>query len=308
MNGVVVWQRQAIGDWLRLRNYQPPQNIVALADDTTMTDYSKHLFYLNHPVLEDKTDFNKHCTESGQETAVLGCYHGDRMGIYLYDVKDPRLNGARQVTAAHEMLHQAYDRLSSGERKRINALTADYYNSDAISKDIKEKIDSYRSQKDAVIPNEEHSILGSEVRDLPADLEAYYSQYFSNRSKLVAYAEAYRGEFTRRKELVDQYDKQLTSLKTQIDANKADLETRLRALKAKEAEINADAAQSDSAAYQADVQSYNDQVRGYNTKINNTRDLIDTYNTTVAKRNDIAIEEQQLQKALDSRLTPAVTQ
>lgn len=307
-NVAIVWQRQAIGDWLRLRNYQPAQNIVSLANDATMSDYSKHLFYINHPVLEDKTDFNAHCTESGQETAVLGCYHGDRQGIYLYDVNDDRLHGVQQVTAAHEMLHQAYDRLTTGERNRIDALTTAYYQSDTISTGIKEKIDSYKTQKDAVLTNEQHSILGSEAADLPQELEQYYKQYFTDRSKLVAYAEAYRGEFTRRKALVAQYDTQLADLKSQIDASKNDLEVQLKALKAKEAEINDDAAQQDNAAYQADVQSYNEQVRRYNAQINKTRSLIDTYNTTIVKRNDIAIEEQQLVKALDSRLSPAETQ
>ena len=307
-NVAIVWQRQWIGDWLRLRGYTPPASIVTLANDDKMTDYSKHLFYINHPVLENKETFNMHCTESGQETAVLGCYHGDRLGIYLYDVNDPRLEGVQQVTAAHEMLHQAYDRLSPKERTRIDALTKAYYASDKINADIKEKIDSYRSQPGAVIANEEHSILGSEAAGLPDELETYYKQYFTDRSKVVAYAEAYRGEFTRRKELVDQYDTQLAHLKAQIDSSKADLQVRLKDLKAKEAEINDDQTQQNNAEYQADVQSYNDQVRAYNAKINATKSLIDNYNDTVTKRNNIAVEEQQLQQALDSRLTPATTQ
>src|SRR6185295_11567695 len=87
-----------------------------------MTPDTRRLFYVYHPVLEDKQAFNSHCTDS-EKTIVLGCYIS-RTGIYLYDVTDSRLNGVEQVTAAHETLHAAYERLSSSERKRVDGLTA----------------------------------------------------------------------------------------------------------------------------------------------------------------------------------------
>jgi hypothetical protein len=34
--------------------------------------------------------------------------------------------------------------------------------------------------------DEAHSLLGTEYEDLPTELEQYYSQYFSDRSKVVA--------------------------------------------------------------------------------------------------------------------------
>jgi hypothetical protein len=301
-NAAIVWQRQAIGDWLRLRNYQAPNQVVQLAEATAMTDYGSHLFYINHPQLEGKEAFNMHCADRDEETAVLGCYHGDRLGIYVYDVQDKRLAGVQEVTAAHEMLHQAYDRLGGRERQRVNKLLQDFYDNQLADDDIRTKIDSYRSQKDAVISDEMHSILGTEVRKLPRGLETYYRQYFSDRSRVITYSEAYQGEFKRRKQLVADYDSQLASLKTQIDANKSDLDARAKALKTKEAEINQDIANRDSLEYQADVASYNSQVTAYNAKITATRKLIDSYNSIVAARNDIAVEEQQLQQALDSRL------
>jgi hypothetical protein len=305
VNSLVWIQRDNIGDWWRLRDYQPPEDIVLLVEDTTMTDYAERMFYINHPSLESKKDFNTHCADHGEETSVLGCYHGNRQGIYLYAVDDARLEGVRQVTAAHEMLHQAYDRLSGDDRKRIVRLLEDYYQGQRLPEDIRAKIDSYKKQKDTDLINEMHSIFGSEVRELPADLEEYYKRYFNDRLKVVALSEAYRGEFTRRKELVAQYDAQLSNLKSQIEANKKGLDNKSAYLKAKEKEIDSDIASRDQAAYAADVNAYNAMVDAYNAQLAATRKLIEEHNRIVVERNAIAVQEQELQAALDSRLTPS---
>ncbi|HSD56263.1 MAG TPA: hypothetical protein VLA92_03855 [Candidatus Saccharimonadales bacterium] len=301
-NATVWVQRQQIADWWKLRNYQAPADIAGLATDTTMTDYAEHLFYVNHPVLEGKQAFNNHCADKSEETSVLGCYHGNRRGIYLYAVTDERLNGVRQVTAAHEMLHQAYDRLSSNDRKHVDKLLEDFYNSGLTEQDVKTKIDSYKKQGADTV-NEMHSIFGSEVRSLPPELEAYYKKYFTDRLKIVSYSESYQAEFTRRKDLVTQYDAQLADLKSKISTNKSDLSTKLKDLKAREKEINQDVSDQNQAEYNADVQAYNALVEAYNSELAQTRSYIEQYNKIVNERNDIAVQERQLQEALDSRLT-----
>jgi hypothetical protein len=302
INGMVWLKREQIADWWRLRGYQPTAEIAVLAEDDTMTGYSKHLFYINRPLLESKADFNMHCSDKTEETAVLGCYHGNRQGIYLYAVTDERLAGVRQVTAAHEMLHQAYDRLSDEERNRINTLLQDFYDGGQLNEDIRTKLDSYKKQADVVLASEMHSIFGSEVRNLPTELEEYYKQYFSDRRKVVGFSEAYRAEFTRRQELVKQYDAQLVGLKRQINTNKSNLEEKMSSLSVKEKEIDQDVALRNQAQYDADVQSYNETVQSYNFLLAETRQLINQHNDIVGKRNDIAVQERQLQQALDSRL------
>ncbi|MEK7152729.1 MAG: hypothetical protein AAB834_02175 [Patescibacteria group bacterium] len=305
---VTVWiQRDQIADWWRLRNYQAPNDITILVDDTTMTDLAGHLFYVNHPVLEGKQAFNDHCSDRGEETAVLGCYHGNRQGIYLYAITDLRLQGVRQVTAAHEMLHQAYDRLGRNERSRVDKLLQAYYSDGLTEADVKAKIDSYKKQG-ADLVNEMHSIFGTEVRTLPPELEEYYARYFGNRLKVVGYGEAYQAEFTRRKNLVKQYDTQLADLKSRINSNKSALGVKLDYLKTIEKEIDQDAAVHDQAGYEADVRAYNDMVGAYNAQLVITRNLIEQHNDIVAERNDIAVQEHELQEALDSRLEPTQQQ
>src|ERR1700741_2054773 len=106
-------KRNAVYDWIRLRNYQVPSQIVQLATDTSMTPSATHLFYVNRPAIQDKNEFNQSCPNNGGErTIILGCYHGHQTGIFLYTVSDPQLNGVMQVTAAHEALHALYERLS----------------------------------------------------------------------------------------------------------------------------------------------------------------------------------------------------
>ena len=57
---------------------------------------------------------------------MLGCYHSNQDGIFLYNVQDARLAGVQQVTAAHEMLHAAYDRLSTKDKNYVDGLLMDY--------------------------------------------------------------------------------------------------------------------------------------------------------------------------------------
>src|SRR5436190_8606187 len=111
---------QKLYDWSRLRSYQPPPTVATLAVQDTMTEEAKHLFYVNHPELVgDVGTFRQNCTVA-EQTIVLGCYQSGETGIYVYDVKDPRLSGVEQVTAAHEMLHGAYERLSAKEKVQVD--------------------------------------------------------------------------------------------------------------------------------------------------------------------------------------------
>jgi chromosome segregation ATPase len=296
---VGVWlQRQAIYDWWRLRDYAPPAAIVKLADNTTMNDYARHVFYVNHPKLEDKSSFNDHCRDS-EFSIILGCYV-ERQGIYIYDVTDERLSGIEEVTAAHELLHAGYDRLSKNEQERIDELTAKAF-ANVTSKRVRETVENYRKHDPSIVPNELHSILATEVKDLPPELEQYYKKYFTNRVAIVKYSEQYENEFESRKAKVEAYDAQLAKLKEQIESNQDSLEQLSSELQTERARLNQLLTAKDYEAYNAGVSSFNAKVSAYNTKASTTRDLIEQYNQIVATRNAIALEEQSLVKAIDSR-------
>lgn len=297
--GFAYLQKQPILDWARLRNYQPPAEIVALADQTTMTDKSRHLFYVNHPQLEDKTAFNQHCPNL-EKTYVLGCYVGVSRGIYLYDVQDERLHGVEEVTAAHEMLHVAYERLSGKDKQRINRLLEEAY-AEVTDTRLRANIDSYQ-QAGADVANELHSILGTEVRSLPPELEDYYAQYFTERIKVVSFLDSYVGEIISRKQQVADYDTQLEQLKQQINISQTTLGSLDSQINTARARLEADRAANNIEAYNAAIPGYQALVRRYNGLVVETRTVISQYNKIVEDRNKIAVEEEDLGKALDSRL------
>jgi hypothetical protein len=295
---LALWQHFAIFDIIRLHGYNAPQQIVQLADDTAMLPSTRRLFYVYHPALEDKTPFNTDC-RSNEQTIVLGCYVDGR-GIYLLNVTDSRLNGVEQVTAAHETLHAAYARLSSTERKKVDAMTAAAF-AGLQDQRIKDTIELYRKQDASVVPNELHSILGTEVRTLPADLEAYYSRYFSDRLKVVSFSEQYEQAFTDRKNQIVSYDAQLAGLKGQIDALQTSLTKQAGELSSERDRLSGLKSSGQTAAYNAAVPGYNNKVNAYNGDIDTLSGLISEYNDIVPKRNAIAEQEQDLVQAIDSR-------
>lgn len=300
-----VWtQRWNIYDSARLRGYTAPDEVARLATETSMNDKTRRLFYVYHPQLNDKSTFNSNCSSS-EQTIVLGCYVNGR-GIYLYNVSDARLNGIMQVTAAHETLHAAYERLSSNDKAHINDLINQAYN-DVQDERIHRTIDDYR-KKDADINNELHSILGTEVRILPQELETYYKRYFSDRQKIVSFSEQYEKEFSDRKNRVASTDARLDELKKSIESGEAELNNREAALKAERERLDKLLADKNYSAYNAGVPGFNKMVNAYNAQVNYVRGMIDEYNALVAERNALVNEEDQLIKAIDSRPETVQTQ
>ncbi|HKR81773.1 MAG TPA: hypothetical protein VJR27_02110 [Candidatus Saccharimonadales bacterium] len=301
-------ERQQLYDWVRLQNYQPPTQISQLAADDTMTAAAQHLFYINHPNLTaDKAFFNKQCGNK-EQTIVLGCYHGNQQGIYLYEVSDARLNGVEQVTAAHEMLHAAYDRLSTQDRKNIDAMLQDYYAHGLHDKRIQDSIDLYKKIEPNDVVNEMHSVFGTEVADLPAPLENYYKRYFGDRHKIVQYATDYQGTFTSLQNQVATDDAQLAKWKPQIDTLTSEIQQKQRALATQKAQLDAQRASGNIDAYNAGVTPYNAAVNTYNALVESLKNLIAQYNALVDERNAIAIQENQLAQAINSQASPVPAQ
>ena len=289
--------RQEIFDWWSLRDYQPPVAVEALATKTTMTPKAKRIFYVNRPLISSATEFNAECS---QETSiVLGCYALGK-GIFLYDINDPRLAGVKEVTAAHEMLHAAYDRLSQRERVKVDGLTQSAYLGLSDER-IKANVEKYRKQDPQVVASELHSILATEVRQLPSGLEDYYKEYFTDRHTVVALSEHYEAEFTNRNNQVDQYDRQLAELKIRVDGLDQELSLQRDALTTEKSRLDDILKSGDVAGYNQNVASFNSQVRQYNVSVRNAENLIAEYNTLVEKRNSVALEVKDMAQAIDSR-------
>lgn len=301
-----VWfGRQNIYDWWRLRGYTPSSTIVQLAGDTTMNDATRRVFYVNHPDIEARDAFNKHCND-GEFTIVLGCYIQNH-GIYLYKINDSRLAGVEQVTAAHETLHAEYDRLSAKERNKVDGWTASAF-AQLNDQRIKDTVAQYRDKDPSSVPNELHSILGTEVRNLPPPLENYYKRYFNDRSKIVDYSDTYEAAFSSREALIASYEARLKPLGDQIKAQNDELKDESEKLQQQYQQLQAERANAEPAKFNAEVDAYNTAVKVYNAKVAKTSRMIDEYNSLYDQYKKIVLEQQDLTSAIDSRPQTLQTQ
>lgn len=303
--GAILYNRQSINDYWQLHDYRAPNEVLQIVNQDTFTDYSRKVLYVNHPEIATKSDFGHFCPDGAREqTIVLGCYHSNQAGIYVLNVIDPRLNGVKQVTAAHEMLHAAYDRLSSKERASVDSQLVAYYKNDLKDPRLLSTLDAYKKSEPTDVVNEMHSIFGTEVANLPAGLEQYYKKYFVDRSKVVGFSTQYQTEFTSRQAKVAAADVQLSALKVQIDAARTDLDTKQAEISTSQASLLALRNSGDVNGYNAGVAGYNALVSAYNAEVQLLKDAVARYNQLVASRNAIALEEDQLVKSLNAEVAP----
>jgi len=293
----------ALVDWFKLRGYTPPAAVLTLATQDTMTPAAKHIFYVNHPALvSSATDFRQDCPEN-EQTIVLGCYQSGESGIFVYSVSDPRLDGVQEVTAAHEMLHAAYERLSSKDRTQVDALLEAYYKNDLKAQRIIATINAYKKTEPNDVVNEMHSVFGTEVGNLPAPLEKYYTRYFANRAAVVGFAQNYQNEFTTRITQVNAYDAQLADLKSEISAKEQSLSNQLSQINTDRARLDSYKAAGDYTSYNSAVPGFNGEVDNYNAGVSQLQYLIAQYNQLVTTRNSVASELRALDQSIDTRLT-----
>jgi predicted nucleic acid-binding Zn-ribbon protein len=303
---LVGWlNRLAIYDWFRLYHYQPSAQVTQLATDDSLTDYAKHMLYINHPQVEDKSSFNQDCpNDGGEQTIILGCYHGNQTGIFLYIVTDPKLNGVEQVTAAHETLHAAYERLSAKDKAYVNGLLEDFYMHNLKDKRVLSTIESYKKSEPNDVVNEMHSVFGSEVVTLTPALETYYQKYFSNRAQVAAFATAYQKNFVDNQAQADTFLQQIKAIENQVNSLKSQIDS-------KEAQLTSDGrdiefARNNVTAF--NVNDFNNKVRQYNAEVQVYRNMISQYNSLIEQHNTLVnkyqalnTETNQLIQELDSR-------
>lgn len=297
---VGIWQEQAIVDWYKLRGYQAPARIAQLADETTMTDYARKLYYVNRPQLITKSSFSSYCPTGTEQTVVLGCYTSGDRGIFLLDVENAELDGIEQVTAAHEMLHAGYDRLSDGERERLNVLLAHFYENELKNVTIKNVIDSYKKTEPDHLPDEIYAIFATQVDELPVELERHFRHYFTERAKVVAFYNEYEAAFTSRQKRIEAYDIQLSAWKAEINHRDQQVKRSRDALERKNQQLTEHQTSQRYEAYNAGVDEYNALVASYNAELQALKNLITAYNNTVELRNAIAFEERSLVEAISA--------
>lgn len=303
---VAAANAQSIDDWWKLRNYIPPASIVQLATQDTMNSYTRHLFYLNHPqLINNAATFRSpgYCPEN-LNTIVLGCYHQGQNGIFIYQVSDPQLAGVVQVTAAHEVLHAVYARLSSSARNQLNSELESYYKNGLTDSRVIDEVKLYQQTEPNDVYDEMSCTFGTEIPNLPAPLENYYKQYFTNRAVITNFAQSYQSEFTSRQDQASLLSTQMSALLSKIDNEEGQLNAELNQINSDRARLDSERSDGQIATYNSDVASFNSEVNSYNAGIASLKTDITSYNQLVSQYNAIAQELATLEKSIDTRLVP----
>jgi hypothetical protein len=302
----LISNRQCVIDQINVWQYHPSSAIQQISDRSAMSSTGQFYFYASAPSVENTQVFNDKCGRKEASTAILGCYVTQR--IYIYDVTDAKLDGIREVTAAHEMLHAAYERMSDGERTKVNALLEAEYTKLKSNGDLADRVAFYDRTEPGQRDNELHSMIGTEITSISPELEAHYKKYFTDRQKLVS--------------LHNKYSSVFSDLQTKSDALVAELNTL------------GDSIEQETSTYNADVAKLNNDIQNFNARANNggfssqsqfqseRSDLLVRANQLDAKRDEIhnsldryenlrkelasiASESEALNRSIDSSLAPA---
>lgn len=292
-----VLNRQYVKDLYIVQTTDVQPQAEALGAKLLLTNTGDFLYDASQPEVLPSAQFNEACGDvSKEKTIVLGCY--TRQRLYVYNVTDTRLAGVQEVTAAHELLHAVYERMPISDREQLDAQLLQAANA-IENKRLQATIEAYRSIDPSVVPNELHSILGTEVAVLPEALEIHYKKYFSNRAQIVAFSQQYQSQFIANEEKISSLDAQMTDLKIQIADLEASLARLEETLNQRQKELS-QVRSSDVAAYNAAVPGFNALVASYNSQVTRVRDLVDRHNTLLEERNAVAGAQSELNKQLDS--------
>ena len=289
---------QDLQDWGKLLYYQPSPAIARLATTTTMTDTGRKLFYVNQPTIEGHKSSLNLC-KSTEHTIILGCYVPSK-GIFLQEVTDPRLQGVMEVTAAHEMLHVAYQRMTLLEQTQINQRLQSALEKLQNPRIIK-LVETYRSQDPRSVDNELHSILGTEVLNLSPDLEAHYRKYFTDRSAIVVLSEKYEQVFTALRNKAKTLNAQLGERKLALERLAEQVKQEATSIDSERTNLQSSGTSNSQSDYNSRVSNFNDRVNGYNQIVARLREQTETYNQMVTEHNSIALEEKSLVESLENK-------
>ena len=299
------WFGPQLLDEFRAQQYTPSSHISAIEQRVTLTSAGRRIFYATSPEVQDSGQFNGSCHSVERTTAILGCYYRDR--IYLYNVQNSELDGALDVTAAHELLHAAYARLSTFEQRKVDGLVRAAYQKVKNEPTLKRLMEYYKQAEPGAEINELHSILGTTIANLDSELERYYARYFTNRASIVTLNQRYTQVFS-------ELDQQATSLKAKISAEESSLKTETDAYQNELNQLNSDIQSFNQRAVSGDFSSHefyatrsalSGRVASLNNQQNQLNTRISAYNTMIAEYNKLAVRAQQLNQSMNGVSAPS---
>jgi chaperonin cofactor prefoldin len=305
--GWLVLNRQYVLDQITFWQYVPSKDIATISDKSQLTDHGKFFFYSSKPEVDDAAAFNNVCKKREEHSAILGCYAGGR--IYIYNVSNEQLSGVKEVTASHEMLHAAWDRLSASEKERLSGLLNKLYDRIATG-DLAERMAYYDRTQPGERANELHSILGTEVDNVGDELEQYYAQYFTDRKIITSLHSKYQAVFAQLEQRAKTLESQMAALESQITQQIDVYNAGVKQLNGDIEQFNSQA-QAGTFPSQAAFNSRRAQLVVRSSELETMRSNVNTnisqYNALRDELITVNGQSDSLNKSIDSSLAPAPT-
>jgi hypothetical protein len=303
---LLIYNKQFIIDQVTVWQYSANSEIVGITNRTGMSENGKFIFYASQPIIDSTNRINSLCNRIENTTSILGCYSNNR--IYIYNVTDEQLDGVREVTATHEMLHAVYVRMGDDEKATVDKLLETEYNKLVGNKEFADLIAYYGRSEPGQRSNELHSIIGTEITNISPELESHYNKYFSNRQKVVELNAKYSGVFKILKGKADALNTQIDGLFEIITASKAQYESDTSALSADISSFNTRAVSqgfTSQTQFNLERSVLVNRTTALDEMRNNISKDITKYNLLVVEHDAIATESNKLLKSMDSSLAPA---
>lgn len=297
--------RDYVIDQLTVWQYKPSDAIETIAERAELSDHGRFYFYASRPEVDEASVFNQQCKKQEEHSAILGCYAARR--IFIYNVANVQLDGIKEVTAAHELLHAAWDRLGKDEKEHLGALLDKAYTRIGTD-ELEERMAYYARTQPGERANELHSIIGTETADLGEELESYYKQYFTDRQRIVTFHQNYASLFTQIEQRVKAVEAEMGTLAAQIENGTASYNASVSQLNADINSFNSRAENdgfSSVAVFNAErnaLVTRSDSLEAQRSQINQQ---VAAYNTLRAELESLSVQSEALNRSIDSSLAPA---
>ncbi|MGW9626556.1 hypothetical protein [Microbacterium sp. NPDC055521] len=167
-----------------------------LADRMMLTAEGREVFAFTQPRYADAGEIAELCGDESHDPgneSTLGCFTGleqsraqDR--IFIYRSTDERLAQSMVTTAAHELLHAVYARMSSEEKTLVAELVSTATARVPSDDPVHDQIAASMNGDDEKRATEQFAYLGSQVHPdigFPVELEEIYARTITDRAALV---------------------------------------------------------------------------------------------------------------------------
>lgn len=281
-------QNPVVQDIWRGWQYQEPASVSEIRESLELTGTGERIFLATQPAIEAADSFNEHCDSHRADVSLLGCYTGDK--VYIYEVQAENLQDAHKVTAAHELLHAAWKRLSNGEREDVTDWLQEVRWSKADW--VQEELALY---EDGEQTEELYTRVGTKLRDIPEGLEKHYAKYFTNRLKIVEYYENYQAPFNELKAKNAALYEQIQKLNQEVSSGRTEYNKRIAELDRQIKSFNQCAETEGCFSSKESFQAQRERLEAEKVRLDELRASL---NAKIDQNNQLVNEYQQNQAAL----------